>query len=146
MIGRIFIKWLYPFAKLYWFIFRPETFGVRGVVECDGKIIMIRNTYGNSKIWMFPGGGIKKGESPEKAFAREIKEETGLDIKDIKKIGTYASTIEYKRDNVEVFAGKSEESNLKIEPLEILEAEWFEPNNLPEISPNSKKILSMWMN
>lgn len=38
--------------------------------------------------WQLPGGGINFGESPEKALIREIKEETGLDIK-IKSVVPY---------------------------------------------------------
>jgi|DEB0MinimDraft_10_1074344.scaffolds.fasta_scaffold00152_16 mutator protein MutT len=37
--------------------------------------------------WDFPGGHVKEGESHEEAAVRETKEETGLDIKNIKKIG-----------------------------------------------------------
>lgn len=35
----------------------------------------------------FPGGGIKKDETPEKAILREIQEETGAVVKQIRKIG-----------------------------------------------------------
>lgn len=31
-----------------------------------------------SGTWVFPGGGIKSGETPEKAAIREAKEETGI--------------------------------------------------------------------
>lgn len=140
------VKWLYPLVRLYWFIFRPKSSGVRGVVENSGRILLIRNTYGNNKLWMFPGGGIKKYETPQQAFIREIKEEVGLDINQVKQIGEYTSTKEYKIDNVKVFAGISYTSNLKTEAIEILEAKWFIVNNLPIISPNAKKILSMWLN
>ena len=33
------------------------------------------------EYWVFPGGGVKEGESPEEALIREIKEETGFDVK-----------------------------------------------------------------
>lgn len=39
MIGRI----IYYILKLYWLVFKPMTFGVKCVVECDGKILMIKN-------------------------------------------------------------------------------------------------------
>ncbi len=39
-------------------------------------------------LWEFPGGKIERGESPEAAVLREIKEETGLDVELAEFIGT----------------------------------------------------------
>ncbi len=41
----------------------------------------------NEHAWQFPQGGIKKGETLEKAMFRELKEETGLDFNHVKVIG-----------------------------------------------------------
>lgn len=54
--------------------FRPAAYGV--IVQ-DGKILL-------SKCWDgydFPGGGINIGEHTEAAVAREVHEETGLEVK-----------------------------------------------------------------
>lgn len=40
-------------------------------------------------IWGLTGGGIEKGEEPKEAAIREAKEETGFEVKLIKKLGTY---------------------------------------------------------
>lgn len=55
-------------------VFRPAVYGV--IIE-DGKILL-------SKCWDgydFPGGGIELGEPTDKAIIREVKEETGLNVK-----------------------------------------------------------------
>jgi ADP-ribose pyrophosphatase YjhB (NUDIX family) len=36
--------------------------------------------------WCLPGGGVEAGESPEEAVVRELKEETNLDIRVVRKI------------------------------------------------------------
>ncbi|MDB5238485.1 MAG: phosphohydrolase [Candidatus Kaiserbacteria bacterium] len=51
--------------------FRPSVYGV---IVRDGKVLLSSQWDG----WDFPGGGIEIGESITEAFAREIKEETGL--------------------------------------------------------------------
>jgi ADP-ribose pyrophosphatase YjhB (NUDIX family) len=48
-----------------------------------GEVLMIR-THKWSNLWGIPGGKIKWGEPSEAALRREIKEETGLDVTDIK--------------------------------------------------------------
>jgi phosphoglycolate phosphatase-like HAD superfamily hydrolase len=49
----------------------------------DGKVLMIR-THKWSNLWGIPGGKIERGESSENALIREIKEETDLEISDIR--------------------------------------------------------------
>lgn len=61
-------------------------YGARGIVEReDGKIAIFYKTKKNE--YKLPGGGIDEGESPEEAFKREVLEETGCTIKDIKILG-----------------------------------------------------------
>lgn len=40
-------------------------------------------------VWVFPGGGIDKEETPEAAVIREVFEETGLRVSIKRKIGEY---------------------------------------------------------
>lgn len=134
----------YVLAKIYWFIFRPKTFGVKCIVENNGEIVMIKNSYGNYKNWMFPGGGIDKNETAEEATKREVFEEVGLVVQNLIRIGEYTSAKEHKRDTVIVFVGQSINRNIKIDPNEISEAQWFKINNLSEISDYSKNIIAMW--
>lgn len=54
--------------------FRPAVYGV---IVKDGKILMSKQWDG----YDFPGGGIELGEPTEDALVREVKEETGLDVK-----------------------------------------------------------------
>ena len=50
------------------------------IVEIDGKIALIKRVRNNHEYYVFPGGRIEKGETPEEAAIREIKEELGIDI------------------------------------------------------------------
>lgn len=54
--------------------FRPAVYGV---IVKDGKILMSKQWDG----YDFPGGGIELGEPTEQALVREVKEETGIDVR-----------------------------------------------------------------
>lgn len=143
MRSRILTKLIHPLLRTYWFIFRPRTCGVKCVIQNEDKILLIRNTYGH-KLWTFPGGGIDIGETAEQAIQREVLEEVGIGVNNLRRIGEFTTTAEYKRDTVTVFAARRENNQFEIDEKEILEAGWFSPNNLPTISEYAKKIISMW--
>jgi len=52
---------------------------VYAIMIVDGKILLIKNR--SSGKYAFPGGGIEIGEPILDALVREVKEETGLNIK-----------------------------------------------------------------
>lgn len=55
----------------------------QAVIIRDGRLLMVRHfdlTIGEH-YWCLPGGGVEAGEHPEQAVVRELKEETGLDIR-----------------------------------------------------------------
>ena len=57
-------------------------YAVCGIVRIDGKILLVRHTYGRAKDKiLLPGGYVQEGELPTKAAEREIFEETGVTAK-----------------------------------------------------------------
>ena len=117
--------------RLYWFVFRPETFGVKCIVQHDGRWLMIRNSYGAGH-WTLPGGAIHRGEQPAHAAIREVKEEVGVELADVEAIGTYENNREYKHDTVFCFVGNVTMPDHRIDMKEVIEAEWFDPSALPD--------------
>ena len=52
---------------------------VCGIVEIEGKILLVRHTYGNAKDRiLLPGGFVQENELPTVAIEREVLEETGV--------------------------------------------------------------------
>ena len=60
------------------------------IEDGKGNIVLIKRKYPPFiDHHALPGGFIEKGESPEQALIREVKEETNLDVKIVEKIGIY---------------------------------------------------------
>ncbi len=76
-----------PFILIYWFVFRPKSVGVKCVVRNAEKVALIKTSYGK-KLWTLPGGDVKRGESLEEAIIREVREEMGIEIINLKKHGS----------------------------------------------------------
>jgi len=57
-----------------------------GVVKHGDKYLMTKRKHPMRELnkWQFPGGGLEHGEKLEDCVIREIKEETGLNVKPVK--------------------------------------------------------------
>jgi uracil-DNA glycosylase family 4 len=56
----------------------------------ENRILLVkRGTVVFKGYWALPGGRVDNGETVEQAIVREIKEETGLDVEIVSKIGEY---------------------------------------------------------
>jgi len=63
---------------------------VAAIVEKDGNILLARNKEWPEKIFALITGFLEKGETPEAAVVREVKEELGLDAEIREMIGVYS--------------------------------------------------------
>ena len=55
----------------------------------DGKLLLIQRHKPGKDFYVLPGGGVNLEESFEEACIREVKEETGLDVLDIRLVSRY---------------------------------------------------------
>src|SRR6476620_10571349 len=60
------------------------TVSVAGIItNSDGQVLLLNHVLRPRSGWGLPGGFINKGEKPDKAFRREVLEETGIQIEDV---------------------------------------------------------------
>ncbi len=131
-LREVFFFLYTPIQKRYNKFFKPKTSGVKVVViNQEGKYLLVRVGYG-ARRWAWPGGKIDRGETALLAAERELKEESSLEIKDLKAIGSKEYSWEGKRDTVYFFAGVTNEVDLVIDGQEIIDAGWFDLKGLPK--------------
>jgi NADH pyrophosphatase NudC (nudix superfamily) len=63
---------------------------VAAIVEHDGNVLLVRNKGWPEKWFGIVSGFLEKGETPEAAVLREVKEEVGLDGEIVRLIGIYS--------------------------------------------------------
>ncbi|HEC78621.1 MAG TPA: NUDIX hydrolase [candidate division WOR-3 bacterium] len=110
------------------------------IESADGVILIKRKNppYG----WAIPGGFIDYGESAEEAARREAREETGLEIKELKQFHTYSAPDRDPRHHTisVVFTAKAE--GRPIAGDDAAELGIFTKDTLPEqLAFDHRKIL-----
>jgi ADP-ribose pyrophosphatase YjhB (NUDIX family) len=127
---------LYRLQRRLWRVFRPRTRGVKVMLFSEaGELLLVRNTYGRTDLFVLPGGGVHMFEAPERAAAREVREELGCGVADLAFVATYASTHEGKRDTVHLYRARIA-GPVRIDEVEVAEARFFALDALPDkVSP-----------
>ena len=72
---------------------------VKAVIYSDDKLLLIKRSDYTAKHageWDLPGGHIEVDEPKEEALRREVKEETGLEISDVRPLRTVEKTTFYR--------------------------------------------------
>jgi 8-oxo-dGTP pyrophosphatase MutT (NUDIX family) len=95
------------------------------------KVLLVKRR--DVPVWVLPGGGIEKNESPEDAVVREIFEETGYKVVISKKIGEYIPVNKLSKfTHLYDCAILSGEANCSDETKDV---RFFEVSALPKMMP-----------
>jgi ADP-ribose pyrophosphatase YjhB (NUDIX family) len=138
------VNFLYRLQVLRCFLLRPHTQGVKCVITCNDKFLLVRPAYAHRRF-TFPGGGVKRGEKAVEAAVRELFEETGVMVTQLTWFGSYAQEIEYKHDTVQCYYGAMEAAEAHADNFEIAEVTWFSRADVPlDCSPSVHKIFTLY--
>ncbi|MEK3856209.1 NUDIX hydrolase [Cytobacillus sp. FSL H8-0458] len=83
--------------------------GSAGVCIRGDKVLMVlQGTADEPKRWSVPSGGLEEGETFEECCIREVREETGFEVKVIRPIYKKESSgVEVRYFEVEIIGGKA---------------------------------------
>ena len=109
------------------------------IERADGSLLLVRHSY--RRGWGFPGGLLKRGETPIDAVRRETKEEIGVDVvlDDNPKV-----VVDPRPRRVDIiFTGRAAGQSDAPHPRspEIVEARWFAVADLPDLQPEAVSAL-----
>lgn len=111
---------------------RGMTLGVRVMaINPQGEVMLVRHRFGPG--WLFPGGGVERGETIWEAAAREADEEAGLSMTGPPELfGFYNNDKQMRGDHLAFFVAREFQVRPVRPNLEIAEARFFPAGNLPE--------------
>ena len=108
------------------------------ITDKRGRVLLLKHRFRPGSGWGLPGGFMNVGEQPDEALRRELREEAGLEVTDIK---VFTARSFHKPKQVEIVfccraVGETAELN-----YEIQKAAWFLPNEFPEELPKEQALL-----
>jgi NAD+ diphosphatase len=95
------------------------------------QILLARSTRFKSGFYSVLAGFVEQGETLEECVKREVREEVGIEVKNIRYFGSQPWP--FPHSLMVGFIADYESGELKIDPVEIVEAGWFSVDALPEI-------------
>ena len=99
------------------------------LVKKEGKILLARHAGRNIDVFSCIAGYVEHGESLEECVVREVAEETGIQVGNVRYAGSQSWP--YPDQYMIAFYADWKSGEICIDPSEILEAQWFDPDNLP---------------
>lgn len=114
--------------KIIRFTQKKFTVSVAAIIVNDSQeVLLLNHVFRAGLSWGIPGGFIKAGEQPETAVRREIREETGLELENIKLI-----RLRTHNQHIEILFSASPVGAARARSFEISDLRWFKADEMPE--------------
>lgn len=98
------------------------------VLDGRGRVLLLEHVFRMGSGWGIPGGFINRGEQPEDALRRELREEIGLELERIEL--AFVRTLK-QPSQVEIIFRCTPRGQASPQSLEIKHAAWFALDELP---------------
>ena len=99
------------------------------LIEKEGNILLARSPHFAKGMYSTLAGFVDAGESYEEAVHREVQEEVGIKVKDLTYFGSQSWP--FPGSITVAYRAKYAEGEICIDPKEIEDAKWFDPQKLP---------------
>lgn len=102
-------------------------------IRRDDKILLAKHTKHRNDIYTVLAGFVEVGERVEQAVSREVKEECGIDIKNIRYVSSQPWP--FPHSLMLAFMADYAEGDILCDQKEILHADWYDADSLPNLPP-----------
>jgi NADH pyrophosphatase NudC (nudix superfamily) len=116
--------------RILWLKHATFMIGITGVVLDDhDRVLLLKHRFWKDCPWGTPSGYLERGESVEDGFAREVREETGLAVCDVK-INSVNSGFRLRLE-ISVIGRLDGSAEPTVDGVEVEQARFFTVDELP---------------
>lgn len=112
------------------------------LVRRGAELLLIRNAAWNVGRFSLVAGFLDFGESLEECVQREVREEAGIEVANIRYVGSQCWP--FPSQQMIGFLADYAGGEVRPDGVEVVEAEWF-PEDAPPLSPGGKRSISRWI-
>jgi NAD+ diphosphatase len=112
------------------------------LVRRGAELLLIRNAAWSPGRFSLVAGFLDFGESLEECVQREVREEAGIEVTNIRYVGSQCWP--FPSQQMIGFLADYAEGEVKPDGVEVVETDWFNEDALP-LSPGGKRSISRWI-
>jgi NAD+ diphosphatase len=112
------------------------------LVRHGTELLLIRNAAWNPGRFSLVAGFLDFGESLEECVQREVREEAGIEVTNIRYVGSQCWP--FPSQQMIGFLADYAGGDVRPDGVEVVEADWFHEDALP-LSPGGKRSISRWI-
>jgi NAD+ diphosphatase len=116
------------------------------LIERDGDALLARNAAFPMAMYSCVAGFVEPGETLEDAVHREVREEVGVELRDVRY--TASQPWPFPHSLMIGFEATWASGEIEVDGVEIADANWYRPDDLPMIPPPlsiARTLIDRWI-
>ncbi len=96
------------------------------ITNADEKVLLLEHILRPASGWGIPGGFLDEGEQPDAAVRRELREETGIELENLKMV-----RVRTLNRHIEMLFRAESNDVARVLSREIKSLDWFDVDQMP---------------